>query len=386
MAAALRTLLLLAEVYRIHKGNLTSQKEGKQLKPCVAKREYSELRTYIAPDSDSRRPPAPQTRPTPKCSGSRRLPSVSLLHFSHAYGYRTGSLSRMATVTLPPESAAPPQAQGSTPPVVRIEPPRGWLELRLAEVWEYRELLYFFAMRDIKIRYKQTAVGVLWVVLQPLMTMGVFTIFFGRLAKLPSQGLPYPVFYFAALVPWAYFSLALTNCTNIVVDNQNVITKVYFPRLILPIAAVFSGLVDFAIGLAVMVILTLSFGIRPPATVLLLPVIIVLAVLTALGVGLWTSALNALYRDVRAVMPFVVQFWMLASPVAYPSSLVPARWRWLYGLNPMAGVIDGFRWALTGHGQPPGAAMAASAVGVGVVLLGGLFFFQRMETNIADRV
>jgi lipopolysaccharide transport system permease protein len=292
----------------------------------------------------------------------------------------------MATVTAPSQSATPIPVHASAPAVVRIEPPRGWLELRLGEVWEYRELLYFFAMRDIKIRYKQTAIGVLWVVLQPLMTMGVFTIFFGRLAKLPSQGLPYPVFYFAALVPWAYFSQALTACTNIVVDNQNVITKVYFPRLILPIAAVFSGLVDFAIGLVVMVVLTLSFGIHPPATVLLLPVIIVLAVLTALGVGLWTSALNALYRDVRAVMPFVVQFWMLASPVAYPSSLVPAKWRWLYGLNPMAGVIDGFRWALTGLGQPPGAAMAASAVGVGVVLIGGLFFFQRMETNIADRV
>jgi lipopolysaccharide transport system permease protein len=270
--------------------------------------------------------------------------------------------------------------------MVRIEPPRGWLELRLGEVWEYRELLYFFAMRDIKIRYKQTAIGILWVVLQPLMTMGVFTIFFGRLAKLPSQGLPYPVFYFTALVPWTYFSQALANCTNIVVDNQNVITKVYFPRLILPIAAVLSGLVDFAIGLGVMVVLTLSLGIHPPATVLLLPVLIVLAVLTALGVGLWTSALNALYRDVRAVMPFVVQFWLLASPVAYPSSLVPQRWRGLYGLNPMTGVIDGFRWALTGHGQPPGIAMAASAVGVGVVLIGGLFFFQRMETTIADRV
>jgi lipopolysaccharide transport system permease protein len=292
----------------------------------------------------------------------------------------------MATVTSPPESLIPPTPHASATTVVRIEPPHGWLELRLGEVWEYRELLYFFAMRDIKIRYKQTAVGVLWVVLQPLMTMGVFTIFFGRLARLPSQGLPYPVFYFAALVPWSYFSQALTSCTNIVVDNQNVITKVYFPRLILPIAAVLSGLVDFVIGLVVMIALTLSFGIHPPVTVLLLPFIIVLAILTALGVGLWTSALNALYRDVRAVMPFIVQFWLLASPVAYPSSLVPARWRWLYGLNPMAGVIDGFRWALTGHGQPPGIAMAASAFGVGIVLLGGLFFFQRMETNIADRV
>jgi lipopolysaccharide transport system permease protein len=292
----------------------------------------------------------------------------------------------MATVTAPPQSVAPAPAHAHVPAVVRIEPPRGWLELRLAEVWEYRELLFFFVWRDLKIRYAQTVVGVIWVVLQPLMTMGVFTIFFGRLAKLPSQGLPYPVFYFAALVPWAYFSLALTNCTNIVVDNQNLITKVYFPRLILPLAAVCFGLLDFAIGLVVMVALTLSFAIHPPLTVLLLPVLILLAGLTALGVGLWASALNALYRDVRAVIPFVVQFWMLASPVAYPSSLVPPRWRWLYGLNPMAGVIDGFRWALTGRGQPPGSAMLASAAGVAVVLVGGLFFFQRMETTIADRV
>ena len=292
----------------------------------------------------------------------------------------------MATITAPPPTAAPLETQSGASSTVRITPPHGWLELRLAEVWKYRELLYFFVQRDIKIRYRQTAIGVTWVVLQPLMTMGVFTIFFGRLAKLPSQGLPYPIFYFAALVPWSYFSQALTSCTNIVVDNQNVITKVYFPRLILPFAAVCSGLVDFAIGLLVMFALALSFGIHPPFTVVLLPALILLAMLTALGVGLWTSALNALYRDVRAVIPFLVQFWMLASPVAYPSSLVPMRWRWLYNLNPMAGVIDGFRWALTGIGQPPGIAMIASAFGVIVVLLGGLFFFQRMEGNVADRV
>src|SRR5258707_7679643 len=292
----------------------------------------------------------------------------------------------MASLTAPPQSAAPPQVHASAPSVGRIEPPHGWLELRLAEVWEYRELLYFFAMRDIKIRYKQTAIGVLWVMLQPLMTMGVFTIFFGRLSKLAAQGLPYPVFYFAALVPWAYFSQALTNCTNIVVDNQNVITKVYFPRLILPLGAVCFGLLDFVIGLVVMVVLTLSFGIHPPATVLLLPVLILLAVLTALGVGLWTSALNALYRDVRAVIPFVVQFWMLGSPVAYPSSLVPPRWRWLYELNPMAGVIDGFRWALTGRGHSPGLLLLASSAVVALIVLGGLFFFNRMESSVADRV
>ncbi len=283
-----------------------------------------------------------------------------------------------------PETVALPLP--SAPATVRIEPPRGWLELRLHEVWQYRELIYFFVWRDVKVRYKQTVIGIVWVVLQPLMTMGVFTIFFGRLAKLPSQGLPYPVFYFAALVPWAYFASALNSCTNIVVSNQHVITKVYFPRLVLPLAAVCSPLIDFAIGLVIMFILTLSFGIRPPATALLLPVLILLAVLTALGVGLWTSALNALYRDVTSIIPFIIQFWMLASPVAYPSSLVPQRWRWLYGLNPMAGVIDGFRWALTGHGVAPGPHMLASAFAVMVVLLGGLFFFQRMEGTVADRV
>jgi lipopolysaccharide transport system permease protein len=286
---------------------------------------------------------------------------------------------------VPPEAVALPLP--SAPATVRIEPPRGWLELHLHEVWQYHELLYFFVWRNVKVRYKQTFIGVTWIVLQPLMTMGVFTIFFGRLAKLPSQGLPYPVFYFTALVPWAYFAQALSNCTSVVVGNQHVITKVYFPRLILPIAAVCSGLLDFAIGFVVMLALTLAYGIRPmAAAAVLLPLLIILALLTALGVGLWTSALNALYRDVASIIPFVIQFWMLASPVAYPSSLVPERWRWLYGLNPMAGVIDGFRWALTGHGQPPGPLMLASVAVVIVVLLGGLFFFQRMEGTVADRV
>ncbi len=289
----------------------------------------------------------------------------------------------MASLTQ--SSVALPLPSGAST-TIRIEPPRGLFELRLREVWAYRELLYFFIWRDVKIRYKQTVIGLAWVVLQPLMTMGVFTIFFGRLAKLPSQGLPYPVFYFAALVPWAYFSGALTGCTNIVVSNQHVITKVYFPRLVLPLAAVCSPLVDFCIGLVVMMVVTLSFGIRPGATVLLLPALILLAVFTALAVGLWTSALNALYRDFTTIIPFVVQFWMFASPVAYPSSLVPQRWRWLYGLNPMAGVIDGFRWALTGVGQPPGLELLASAGGVAVVFVGGLIFFNRMETTVADRV
>lgn len=277
-------------------------------------------------------------------------------------------------------------AKSSEYPVVRIEARRGWLDLHLREVWEYRELLYSFIWRDVKVRYRQTVIGVVWVVLQPLLTMGAFTLFFGRLAKLPSQGLPYPVFYFAALVPWAYFSQALVNCTNIVVENQHVITKVYFPRLMLPFAAVSSGLVDFAVGFVVMLVLTLSFGIHFTSAVLLVPAFVLLSLLTALGVGLWTSALNALYRDVRTVVPFAVQFWMIASPVAYPSSLVPERWRWVYGLNPMAGVIDGFRWALTRHGQAPGALLAASTAMVTVVFFGGLVFFQRIEGTVTDRV
>ena len=283
-------------------------------------------------------------------------------------------------------AAASAASAQHAPPIVRIEPPRGWFDLRLREVWAYRELLYFFVWRDVKVRYKQTAIGVSWVVLQPLLTMGVFTLFFGRLAKLPSDGLPYPVFYFTALVPWTYFATALQACTNIVVDNQRVITKVFFPRLVLPASAVVSGLVDFCIGFVVMCVVIAIYGIRPGPAALWLPALLLLAVLTVLGVGLWMSALNALYRDVRYVVPFLINFWMFASPVAYPSSLVPARWRWLYGLNPMAGVIDGFRWSLTGHGQPPGPLLLASAAAVVLVLLGGLFFFQRMEGAVADRV
>jgi lipopolysaccharide transport system permease protein len=291
----------------------------------------------------------------------------------------------LATATTSSAVAGQPGNHASSV-TVRIEPPRGWLDLRLSEVWAYRELLYFMVWRDVKVRYKQTVIGVSWVVFQPLMTMGIFTLFFGRLAKLPSDGLPYPVFYFTALVPWTYFALALQNCTNIVVDNQRVITKVFFPRLVLPISAVISGLVDFCIGFVVMCVVLAVYHTRPGIAALWLPVLVLLAVLTALGVGLWMSALNALYRDVKYVVPFMVQFWMFASPVAYPSSLVPVRWRWLYGLNPMAGVIDGFRWSLTGHGTPPGPLLLASAAAVVLVLLGGLVFFQRMEGAVADRV
>lgn len=272
------------------------------------------------------------------------------------------------------------------PPIIRVTPPSGWWAIPFREIWDYRELLYFLVWRDLKVRYKQTAIGIAWVVIQPLLTMAVFWLFFGHLAKLPSDGLPYPIFYFAALVPWNYFAYSLVYSTNVVVDNQNLLTKVYFPRLVLPISAVLSGLVDFAIGFVVLMIVTFAYHVVPGRTVFWLPALLLLAICTALGAGLWLSALNALYRDVRYIMSFLVQFWMLASPVAYPSSLVPARWRWLYGLNPMAGVIDGFRWALTGHGQAPGALLLASSTMVAVVLLGGLMFFYRMEGTMADVV
>ena len=292
----------------------------------------------------------------------------------------------MATVTTKPAIAGPLAERTPGAHIIRIEPPRGWFDLRVKELWDYRELLYFFVWRDVKIRYKQTAIGVVWVILQPLLTMLIFTLFFGKLAKLPSQGLPYQVFYFAAVVPWMYFAYSLVNATNIVVENQRLITKVFFPRLILPFSAVLSGLVDFAIGFTVLIIFTYAYGIRPGISVLLLPLFLLLAVLTALGVGLWLSALNALYRDVKYLIPFLSQFWMLASPVAYPSSMVPEKYRWLYGLNPMAGVIEGFRWGLTGHGQAPGAVLIASTAMVCLLVFGGLLFFNRMEGSIADRV
>jgi lipopolysaccharide transport system permease protein len=271
-------------------------------------------------------------------------------------------------------------------PSVHIAARRGWLALDLPELWAYRELLYFFVWRDIKVRYKQTAIGAAWAVLQPVMTMLVFSLFFGRLARIPSQGLPYPVFYYCALLPWMYFSTAMQGATNIVVDQQRVITKIYFPRVVLPIAAVLSGLLDFAISFVVFLAIMVYYRIVPTAAIIWLPGFTLLAILTALGVGLWLSALNALYRDVRYVLPFLVQFWMFASPVAYPSSLVPEKWRWLYGLNPMAGVIEGFRWALTGHGQPPGILLATSAAAVLLLVLSGLVYFHAMEGTIADVV
>ena len=279
---------------------------------------------------------------------------------------------------------------GSTPlqepHVLRITPPSRWWVLPFGELWEYRELLYFLVWRELKVRYKQTAVGAAWAVLQPFLTMLIFSLFFGKLAHIPSGGLPYPVFYYSALLPWMYFAASLQNATNKIVENQNVITKVYFPRLILPISATLSGLVDFGISFLMFIAIMVYYRIHPSWAVLMLPVFLLLAVLTALGMGLWLSALNAIYRDVRFVVPFLVQFWMFASPVVYPSSLVPEKWRWLYGLNPMAGVIEGFRWSLAGSGDPPSRMLLASSAVVVAVLFGGLMYFQKMETTVADVV
>jgi lipopolysaccharide transport system permease protein len=280
----------------------------------------------------------------------------------------------------------PQPATPAKPAVLRIAPVAHWWALPFGELWDYRELLYFFIWRDIKVRYKQTAIGAAWAVLQPFLTMLIFSLFFGKLAHIPSQGLPYPIFYYSALLPWMYFAAALQNATNTIVENQRLITKVYFPRLDLPLSSVLSGLVDFGISFLMFVAMMVYYGIRPTPALLWLPAFLLFAVLTALGVGLWLAALNAMYRDVRYVLPFLVQFWMFASPVAYPASLVPAKWRWLYGLNPMAGVIEGFRWSLTGNGEAPGRLVFISAVAVLAVLLGGIAYFQKMETVIADVV
>jgi lipopolysaccharide transport system permease protein len=276
--------------------------------------------------------------------------------------------------------------EGRAAPVLRITPPKGWFDLNLREFWHARELNYFFVWRDIKLRYKQTVIGAAWAVVQPLATMMVFSLFFGKLAKVPSMGLPYPIFYYSALLPWMYFASALQNSTNVIVEQQRVITKVYFPRLVLPVSSVLSPLLDFAISFVFFLAMVAYYRIHLSFTILLLPVFLALAILTALGVGLWLSALNAMYRDVRYVVPFLVQLWMFASPVAYPSSLVPEQWRWLYGLNPMTGVIEGFRWSLTGQGSPPGVLLAASAFAVLMVVVSGALYFQKMEAVIADVV
>jgi lipopolysaccharide transport system permease protein len=265
----------------------------------------------------------------------------------------------------------------------RLVPGHGIRLQRWDEIWRYRELLFFFVRRDLKVRYKQTVLGAGWAIIQPLMAMVVFTIFFGKLAHVPSDGLPYPVFSFAGLVPWTYFASALSAGSSSVGAYQHIISKVYFPRLLIPIAAVLSPILDFLIAFSILIALMLWYGIVPGPAVIWLPLLMLLAIATAAATSIWLSALNVRYRDVRFVVPFAVQIWMFATPVAYPASLVPQKWRAFYGLNPMAGVIEGFRWALVG-GPAPGLMTLVSAVVVAVALVGGIIYFRSFEGTFAD--
>jgi lipopolysaccharide transport system permease protein len=283
-------------------------------------------------------------------------------------------------------AARSPLEMNDSAAVLTIKPSIGFLRLNLGEVWRYRELLYFLVWRDIKVRYKQTALGAAWAIIQPVMTMIVFSVFFGKLAKVPSDGIPYPVFAFAALLPWQLFAFSLTESSNSLVGSQNLITKVYFPRLVIPLSSVLAGIVDFAIAFVVLLGLMLYYGIRPTAAVVWLPLFVVFALATALSVGLWLSALNVKYRDVRYTIPFLTQFWMFATPVAYSSTLVPQKWRALFGLNPMAGVVEGFRWALLGKSGGPEGVLWVSVAAVLLLLTGGLFYFRRTESTFADIV
>ena len=271
-------------------------------------------------------------------------------------------------------------------PVLRIEPSKGWVSLKLNEVWEYRELLYFLVWRDVKVRYKQTVLGAAWAVIQPFFTMVVFSLFFGKLAKIPSDGVPYPIFTFAALVPWTFFANGLSKASNSLVGSAHLIKKIYFPRLAIPIANVISGLIDFAIAFVMLIGMMVYFRIAPTFNIVLLPLLLLLALVTCLGVSLWLSAMNVQFRDVQYVIPFLTQFWLFATPIAYPSSLLSEPWRTVYSLNPMVGVVEGFRWALLGTDTAPGPIVAVSTIVAILLLVSGLFYFRRLEKTFADVV
>lgn len=268
-------------------------------------------------------------------------------------------------------------------PLHVISPSSSWPTPHVREIWDYRELVFFLVWREIKVRYKQTALGIGWAVIQPVSTMIVFSVFFGQLGGLPSDGLPYPLFSYSALLPWQLFAFALNESSNSVVANQRLITKVYFPRLIIPLTSVCIGIADFAVAFVVLLGMIAYYRVTPGIAILTIPLWMLLAVVSALAVGLWLSALNVKYRDIRYTLPFLTQIWMFASPVAYSSSIIPPAWRPLYALNPMVGVIEGFRWALLGQGAPP-PTVFVSLLAVLVVLIGGLFFFRRMERTFAD--
>jgi lipopolysaccharide transport system permease protein len=292
-------------------------------------------------------------------------------------------LEATAEIELKTETAtAPPAAQKT----VRIQPSHGWVSLKLGELWAYRELLYFLVWRDLKVRYKQTVLGVAWAIMQPLFTMVIFSLFFGRLAKVPSDGIPYPIFSFTALVPWTMFASGLNQASNSMVGSAHLIRKVYFPRLAVPIATVFAGVVDFAVAFVVLLCMMLFYHITPSINVVFLPLFLLLAIITSLGTGLWLSALNVKYRDVRYLVPFITQFWMYATPIAYPSSLLHEPWHTVFGLNPMVGVVEGFRWALLGAKTQSGPMIAVSAAVALTALVSGAFYFRRMEKTFADVV
>ncbi len=291
--------------------------------------------------------------------------------FRHAYV--------LGTLTLPEQIQ--PQ------PLHIIQPAQGRVPLRLKELWAYRELLYFLTWRDIKVRYKQTVLGAAWAVIQPFMTMIVFTLFFGNLANIPSDGIPYPLFSYAALVPWTFFSTGLANSSNSLVGSANLIKKIYFPRLVIPIATLLAGVVDFVLAFIVLLLMMLFYGVIPTANVIFLPVFLLLAFVTSLGVGLWLSAMNVQFRDIRYIIPFLTQIWLFITPIAYPSSLIENDvMRMLYGLNPMTGVVEGFRWALLGTETAPGPVIAVSAVVAVTLLISGAFYFRNMEKTFADVV
>ena len=270
-------------------------------------------------------------------------------------------------------------------PVIRIQATEGWFSVNLRELWDFRELLYFLVWRDIKVRYKETAVGVAWILLQPLAMMLVFTVFFGKLARIPSGSIPYPVFVLSGLLPWQFFSRAISECAASLIFDQRLVSKVYFPRLLIPIAKVLAGLIDFMISVTLLVVLMLFYDVSPGKTVFLVPLFVLLMVTAALGIGSWLAALNIEFRDFGVALPFLIQLWMFLSPVVYPSDMVPEQWRMLYGLNPVAGMVEGFRWSLFGaEGALSASMLTASCLVSLVVLVGGLLWFRRRERLFTD--
>jgi lipopolysaccharide transport system permease protein len=296
-------------------------------------------------------------------------------------------------MTHPSLSSSPPVPKADEI-VLYLRPSHGWAALNLLELWRFRELIYFLTWRDILVRYKQTALGAAWAVLQPVFTMVVFTFFFGKLAKVPTDNIPYPLFSFTALLPWGLFTKAIGDAGRSLVQQRSMITKVYFPRLVIPFATVFSGVVDFAIAFGVLILMMVyynlipggSFRIAPTPAILTLPLFLLLALITALGVGLWLSALNVIYRDINHIIPFLTQVWLFITPIAYSTKLIPEKWQLIYALNPMAGVVEGFRWALLGRGSVPGLSLAISILISLLILVSGLFYFRRMERTFADTV